>query len=73
MCPKSITKMSYYNNRPQSPWRRLVLIPLWSIQIPFLSVNIIYLALLIGITKSSPSSVVDSRGNLYTVLPGVQP
>jgi hypothetical protein len=65
--------MSYFNNQPHSPWRRLVLIPLWSIQIPFLSLNIIYLALLIGITKSSPSSVVDSRGNLYTVLPGVQP
>jgi len=42
----------YDNGHPNSPWRRIAIIPIWSWELGFLAVNTIITGMLIGITES---------------------
>jgi hypothetical protein len=42
----------YDNGHPNSPWRRIAIIPIWVWQLGFLAVNTIVTGMLIGITES---------------------
>ena len=42
----------YDNGHPNSPWRRIAIIPIWVVQLGFLAVNAVVAGMLIGITES---------------------
>ncbi|KAE9373311.1 hypothetical protein N431DRAFT_557447 [Stipitochalara longipes BDJ] len=42
----------YDNGHPNSPWRRIAIIPIWIVQLAFLAVNAVVAGMLIGITQS---------------------
>jgi hypothetical protein len=43
---------NYDNVQTYSPWRKLVLIFIWSVEVTVLALNVIIMGLLIGITKT---------------------
>ncbi|KAN0098699.1 hypothetical protein V8E51_014362 [Hyaloscypha variabilis] len=43
--------LRYDNGHPNSPWRKIVIIPIWIVQLAFLSVNTVVAGMLIGITQ----------------------
>jgi hypothetical protein len=45
------TEKNYDNVQTYSPWRKLVLIIMWSVEVIVLALNVIIMGLLIGITK----------------------
>ena len=43
--------LRYDNGHPNSPWRKIVIIPIWIVELAFLSVNTVVAGMLIGITQ----------------------
>lgn len=44
--------LRYDNGHPNSPWRRIAIIPIWVLELGLLAVNAVVAGMLIGITKS---------------------
>jgi len=64
---------SYDNGRTHSPWRKIAIIPIWAIEVPFLAIYVIYLGILIGVTNApKPTIVKDKHNKPHTLEPGLQ-
>lgn len=55
-----------------SPWRKSAIMPIWSIQLILLSVDLIIAAILIGITDNAPTQTINVGGSLITINSGTQ-
>ena len=60
------------NDRTHAPWRKAAIIPIFSIQVFFSSINVIALGLLVGITQPGLNYITgDNDKKVHAVKPGV--